>query len=373
MRIDDQQRSSNIEDRRGMSVGRGVAGGGIGIVVIALIAMFFGVDPGIILQGGASSRASRRDRSSRSRRKPRPAKTRWPTSSPPCSARPRRSGPKSSRAAAGPTASRRWCFSPAQVQSACGYAQAAVGPFYCPADQKLYIDLAFYRDLQDRFRAPGDFAQAYVIAHEVGHHVQNLLGIAERVHGMQQRAGKQQANALVGADGAAGRLLRRGLGGAREPEASDPRAGRRRGGSGRRGRGRRRPHPDGVARLRRRRSRSPTAARSSACAGSGAGSTPATSRPATHSPPRSSDLVAGSLRTGRAFAARWRDPRCAAGRRTARVRSTNPSFSVRFWCGSGIVALSATDATLPSPRVARAEGRKRPTIIEASPLARAPK
>jgi predicted metalloprotease len=82
------------------------------------------------------------------------------------------------------------------VQSACGYAQAAVGPFYCPADQKLYIDLAFYRDLQDRFRAPGDFAQAYVIAHEVGHHVQNLLGIAEKVQAAQQRAGQRGAAAL---------------------------------------------------------------------------------------------------------------------------------------------------------------------------------
>src|SRR5262249_8240893 len=62
------------------------------------------------------------------------------------------------------------------VQSACGFAQAAVGPFYCPADHKVYIDLAFYRDLRERFQAPGDFAQAYVIAHEVGHHVQNQLG-----------------------------------------------------------------------------------------------------------------------------------------------------------------------------------------------------
>jgi predicted metalloprotease len=82
------------------------------------------------------------------------------------------------------------------VQSACGFAQAAVGPFYCPADNKLYIDLAFYRDLQDKFRAPGDFAQAYVIAHEVGHHVQNLLGIAEQVRRAQSRGGERQSNAL---------------------------------------------------------------------------------------------------------------------------------------------------------------------------------
>ena len=74
------------------------------------------------------------------------------------------------------------------VQSACGLASAAVGPFYCPADRKLYIDLSFYRDLQQKFGAPGDFAQAYVIAHEVGHHVQNLLGIADKVNSLRRHA-----------------------------------------------------------------------------------------------------------------------------------------------------------------------------------------
>jgi predicted metalloprotease len=196
MRMEDQERSSNIEDRRGMSVGRGVAGGGIGIVVIALIAMFLGVDPSVVLESGMSTGG--------------PA----PGSQQPVETKaPSRSDQMADFVAAvlGSTeevwteifaAGGRKYRKPTlvlftgQVQSACGFAQAAVGPFYCPADQKLYIDLAFYRDLQDRFKAPGDFAQAYVIAHEVGHHVQNLLGIAERVHGMQQRAGKQQANAL---------------------------------------------------------------------------------------------------------------------------------------------------------------------------------
>ncbi len=83
-----------------------------------------------------------------------------------------------------------------QTSSACGYASAASGPFYCPGDRKVYIDLAFYRELSDRFHAPGDFAQAYVIAHEVGHHVQNLLGILPKVNAEQQRLGKTQANAL---------------------------------------------------------------------------------------------------------------------------------------------------------------------------------
>ncbi len=196
MRIEDQERSSNIEDRRGLSVGRGVAGGGIGLVVIALIAMFLGVDPGPILQGGMSAGGS----------------APGPQQSVEAKAPSRDDKMADFVAAVLGSTEEVWSeifakggrtyrkptlvlFTGA-VQSACGYAQAAVGPFYCPADQKLYIDLAFYRDLQDRFKAPGDFAQAYVIAHEVGHHVQNLLGIAERVHGMQSRAGQQQANAL---------------------------------------------------------------------------------------------------------------------------------------------------------------------------------
>jgi predicted metalloprotease len=82
------------------------------------------------------------------------------------------------------------------VQSACGTAQSAMGPFYCPLDQKVYIDMSFYDDLSQRFGAPGDFAQAYVIAHEVGHHVQNLVGTAEKVQAAQQRAGKVEANQL---------------------------------------------------------------------------------------------------------------------------------------------------------------------------------
>ncbi|MGI8980591.1 MAG: KPN_02809 family neutral zinc metallopeptidase [Pirellulaceae bacterium] len=80
--------------------------------------------------------------------------------------------------------------------SACGQGQASMGPFYCPGDQKVYIDLSFYQEMKEKFRAPGDFAQAYVIAHEVGHHVQNQLGISDKVHGMRERLSETQYNQL---------------------------------------------------------------------------------------------------------------------------------------------------------------------------------
>jgi predicted metalloprotease len=196
MRLDDQRASSNIEDRRGISMGKGVAGGGIGIVLLAVVAMFFGIDPSVILQGGLPGSEG-----------PATAPQRQQANAP------ARDDPvkqfvarvlgstedvwtevfaAAGRAYKQPTLV---LFNGA-VQSACGYAQAAVGPFYCPPDQKLYLDLDFLNALQQRFQAPGDFAQAYVIGHEVGHHVQNLLGIAERVHGMQRRGDTRAVNAL---------------------------------------------------------------------------------------------------------------------------------------------------------------------------------
>ena len=192
MRIEDGRESSNVEDRRG---GRGGGAGrsiGIGTVLLALVAMYFGVDPSVVLQGSAEL----------------PAQQQGAAKAPPAddpAARFvsqvladtedtwreifRRNG----KAYQDP---KLVLFSGA-TPTACGTGQSAMGPFYCPGDQKVYIDLAFYRDLRERFRAPGEMAQAYVIAHEVGHHVQHLLGIADKVRELQSRAGNEaRTNAL---------------------------------------------------------------------------------------------------------------------------------------------------------------------------------
>jgi uncharacterized protein len=189
------RRSDNIEDQRGMPVGRGaVVGGGIGTVVLVLLALWFGIDPSVILQGGDQGA-------------PRSAPSVQPQRAP-AGDEPLRDFVSVILADTEDTwgelfrqMGRQYqpphlvLFSGA-VQSACGFAEAAVGPFYCPGDRKLYIDLSFYRDLRDKIGAPGDFAQAYVIAHEVGHHVQNLLGIAERIQAAQGRRSRTEANAL---------------------------------------------------------------------------------------------------------------------------------------------------------------------------------
>ena len=191
MRLDDQRRSSNVEDQRGGGgFGLPVIGGGIGTIIILIVAALFGINPRSLLQQGNPPAQQA------------PAK---PAST---------ADPQVDFVAAvlGDTEDVWHAYFRERVgrdyeephlvlftnavQSACGFAQSATGPFYCPLDSKVYIDLGFYRELKERFQAPGDFAQAYVIAHEVGHHVQNLLGTSEKVHQLEQRSSERQANEL---------------------------------------------------------------------------------------------------------------------------------------------------------------------------------
>jgi uncharacterized protein len=201
------RRSQNIEDRRGLSptrgfplprgipMSRGVRRGGlggIGLIIFVLIALFLGVDPSLLLPTDTVTEVPY---------------TEAPGTQPPADDQMAQfvatvlGYTEDTWAALFKQMGRDYreptlvMFS-GQVASGCGFAQAAMGPFYCPMDEKVYIDLSFYRELHDRFGAPGDFAQAYVIAHEVGHHVQHLLGIAEQVQSLRQQVSETEANEL---------------------------------------------------------------------------------------------------------------------------------------------------------------------------------
>ena len=185
------RRSRNIEDRRGARAPK-LLGGGIGTIVLILVALYFGIDPTPLLQGLQDSGSTSGTR---------------PT------AEDLRNDPLADMVSVVVADTEDvWTEIFAEqgmrykepvlvmftgsTRSACGLGQAAMGPFYCPADQKAYIDLSFYDQMRTRFSAPGDFAQAYVIAHEIGHHVQNLLGISGKVHDMKRRVSEADANAL---------------------------------------------------------------------------------------------------------------------------------------------------------------------------------
>lgn len=185
------RRSTNIEDRRGRRVSGPVVGGGIGAVLLAVVVTLLGGDPSLILEqaGGGSYTQS-------------PELTGVPPND--------EMGQFMSvvladtedtwgeifRQSGATYVEPTLVLFEGRVESACGLASAAVGPFYCPRDQKVYIDLSFFNDLKYKYNAPGDFAQAYVVAHEIGHHVQNLLGISDKVQALQSRVGKAQANDL---------------------------------------------------------------------------------------------------------------------------------------------------------------------------------
>jgi uncharacterized protein len=201
MRLDDQRESDNLEDRRGSGSGGGGLrlGGrrlGIGSIAIALVASYFlGVNPLTVLSLLSGGDLPTVEQSA-------PAAHRPPADDPMARfvskvlASTEDTWTDVFRANGRQYEKPKLVLFTGATPTACGTGQSAMGPFYCPADQKVYIDLAFYRDLKERFKAPGEFAQAYVIAHEVGHHVQNLLGIADKVHEARQRAGQAEGNAL---------------------------------------------------------------------------------------------------------------------------------------------------------------------------------
>lgn len=192
MRWRGERQSTNIEDRRGLSGGKIAVGGGLGSIVILILALIFGIDPQQLLEQVPSDPPSQvqtsRPQSNEEDELKQFVGVVLAKSEDVWNEMFRQNG----RQYREPTL----VLFTDQVRSACGMAGAAVGPFYCPADEKMYIDLSFYEALRRRFNAPGDFAQAYVIAHEVGHHVQNLLGISDRVHAMQQRMREAEANQL---------------------------------------------------------------------------------------------------------------------------------------------------------------------------------
>lgn len=192
MRLDDQSESSNVEDRRGGGGFSGVGGGiGLGTIVVALAASyFFGIDPSFILGLAGNSPAPQV-----AAHKP-PADDAMARFVSKVLASTETTWDAVFAESGGRYQHPKLVLFTGATPTACGTGQSAMGPFYCPADRKVYIDLAFYRDLKQRFHAPGEFAQAYVIAHEVGHHVQNLLGISDKVHKAQQNASKARANAL---------------------------------------------------------------------------------------------------------------------------------------------------------------------------------
>jgi len=191
MRWRGERQSSNIEDRRGLGP-KVAVGGGLGTVVLIILALLFGADPRQLLEqapdNGPSQVQSSRPVNSEEEELKQFVSVVLGKSEDVWHEVFRQNG----REYREPTL----VLFTDQVRSACGIAGSAVGPFYCPADEKVYIDLGFYEALRQRFNAPGDFAQAYVVAHEVGHHVQNLLGISDRVDAMQRRSSEVEANQL---------------------------------------------------------------------------------------------------------------------------------------------------------------------------------
>jgi uncharacterized protein len=190
MRWQGLRRSGNVLDRRGRGGGLPIAvgGGGIGVVVLAVVALLFGVDPSVVLQGGGQQTVEQRA--------PSPGEDRLADFVAAVLADTEDAWHAAFRRMGGQYQEPQVVLFSGAVNSACGFAQAAVGPFYCPGDRRVYLDLSFFQDMARRLNAPGDFAQAYVVAHEVGHHVQTLLGISQRVQSARAGASAERGNEL---------------------------------------------------------------------------------------------------------------------------------------------------------------------------------
>ncbi len=186
------RRSSNVEDRRRVRIPGGKTGGGIGVLLLALVGMYFGIDPTMILNmaGGVPQGSSVSVNSA----PPTAEEQELAEFVSVVLADTEDTWNKIFTEKGGKYREPKLVLFTGQVQSACGNAQAAMGPFYCPGDQQVYIDLAFYKDLKNQLDAPGDFAQAYVVAHEIGHHVQKLIGISDQVNQARQQLSKKDFN-----------------------------------------------------------------------------------------------------------------------------------------------------------------------------------
>jgi hypothetical protein len=202
MRMDDQRESDNLEDRRGSGMGGGgglrLGGGrlGLGTIAIALVASYFlGINPLTVLSMLSGGGMPAIEQSAPPASKP-PANDETAIFVSKVLASTEDTWNEVFRASGRQYEEPKLVLFSGVTPTACGTGQSAMGPFYCPGDQKVYIDLTFFRELKSRFKAPGEFAQAYVVAHEVAHHVQNQLGIADKVSQARQRAGKAEANAL---------------------------------------------------------------------------------------------------------------------------------------------------------------------------------
>jgi predicted metalloprotease len=193
MKWQGRQGSGNIEDRRGMSTGRMVAGGGIGTVIILLIVLLLGGDPVKLLDSlQQASPVTGTEQVSTSPEEDamvqfvsvvlKDTETVWG---------------KIFKESGAEYRQPKLVLFRDQVESACGFASSASGPFYCPGDEKVYIDLSFCDQLKTKFGAYGDFAVAYVIAHEIGHHVQNQLGILKKVDSQRSKSSQKKANQLT--------------------------------------------------------------------------------------------------------------------------------------------------------------------------------